>query len=449
MRVVKNKSVTMETNKEDPSKVPNEPKPAADAAKPLIIDFDGTWKAIIAEFFEDFMAFFLPDIHRQIDYAASFEFLEQELYHIMETFGYTKRITDKLVKVHLKTGELSWILLHLEVQSYFETDFNKRMFLLYSWIYGKFDQKIAALAIYTGSPVPVQFHYFEQELFGTKLRYDFNTYRVMQQDEAALKASDNIFALFVLANKYVNQTRDEAKYPERLRLKEQIFELALAKKIDLEKTWRFLIFVQKIMLLPNDLTDLFNQYVKSKINQVMSELNTFSLNDSYETFACIFTEVLHGEDYHKMIAKAQAEAAEKMRLEMDLLLAQERSNAEKARQEAAKLLMQERLTVEKTEKALQKERLAAEKAEKTLQKERLAAKKAEKERLEAEKALQQERLDAEKALQQERLEAEKALQQERLAMILRFYQKKWSIEQIAEMMELDPLFIKQVVEHHP
>jgi hypothetical protein len=57
MRVVKNKSVTMETNKEDPSKVPNEPKPAADAAKPLIIDFDGTWKAIIAEFFEDFMAF--------------------------------------------------------------------------------------------------------------------------------------------------------------------------------------------------------------------------------------------------------------------------------------------------------------------------------------------------------------------------------------------------------
>jgi bifunctional ADP-heptose synthase (sugar kinase/adenylyltransferase) len=196
------------------------------------------------------------------------------------------------------------------------------------------------------------------------------------------------------------------------------------------------------MLLPNDLTELFNQYVKSKINQVMSELNTFSLNDSYETFACIFTEVLHGEDYHKMIAKAQAEAAEKMRLEMDLLLAQERSNAEKARQEAAKLLMQERLTVEKTEKALQKERLAAEKTEKTLQKERLAAKKAEKERLDAEKALQQERLDAEKALQQERLDAEKA-------MILRFYQKKWSIEQIAEMMELDPLFIKQVVEHHP
>jgi hypothetical protein len=142
----------METNNEA---LPNAPKSSNEGDKSLVIDFDGTWKAIIAEFFEDFMAFFLPDIHVQIDYAASFEFLEQELYHIMETFGYTKRITDKLVKVKFKTGESRWILLHLEVQSYFETDFNKRMFLLYSWIYGKFDQEIAALAIYTGSPVPV------------------------------------------------------------------------------------------------------------------------------------------------------------------------------------------------------------------------------------------------------------------------------------------------------
>ncbi len=420
----------MKTNNEDTSNAKKESKPATDGEKPLIIDFDGTWKAIITEFFEDFMAFFLPDIHAQIDYAASFEFLEQELYHIMETFGYTKRITDKLVQVQLKTGEARWILLHLEVQSYFETDFNKRMFLLYSWIFGKFDQKIAALAIYTGSQVPSQFHYFEQELFGTKLRYDFNTYRVMKQSEADLIASDNIFALFVLANKYVNQTREEEKYPERMRLKEKIFELALAKQIDLEKTWRFLIFVQKIMLLPSDLTEVFNQYVKSKINQVMSELNTFSLNDSYETFACIFTEVLHGEDYHKMIAKAQAEAAQNMRREMEQLLAQERLAAEKARQEAAKLLMQERLATEKIEKSLQKERLAA--------------KKAENERLQAEKALQKERLEAkktEKALQQERLEAEKT-------MILKLFQKKWSIEQIAEMMELDPLFIKQLVESH-
>jgi hypothetical protein len=170
-------------------------------------------------------------------------------------------------------------------------------------------------------------------------------------------------------------------------------------------------------------------------NASKEPLNTFSLNDSYETFACIFTEVLHGEDYHKMIAKAQAEAAEKMRLEMEQILAQERLAAEKARQEAAKILMQERLAaqsaLEKERSQALKERLAAEKAEKALQKERLAAKKAEKERLEAEKALQKERSEAEKA------------------MILKLYQKKWSIEQIAEMMELDPVFVKQLVDRHP
>jgi DNA-directed RNA polymerase specialized sigma subunit len=171
----------------------------------------------------------------------------------------------------------------------------------------------------------------------------------------------------------------------------------------------------------------------------MSELNTFSLNDSYETFACIFTEVLHGEDYHKMIAKAQAQAAEKVRQEMEQVLAQERLAAEKARQEAAKNLIQERLAAQSTldkerSQALQKERLAAQKAEKALQKERLVTQK------------------AEKALQQERLEAEKAFTaiQERNKMILKLYHlKAWSVEQIAEVMELDPLFIQQLVDKHP
>ena len=66
---------------------------------------DGAWKAIILLYFEEFVAFFLPSLHEQIDYSIPPEFLDKEMEDVHGRFGLTKRrITDKLVKVHLKSG---------------------------------------------------------------------------------------------------------------------------------------------------------------------------------------------------------------------------------------------------------------------------------------------------------------------------------------------------------
>lgn len=229
----------------------------------LTIDFDGNWKEIIEEFFEDFVAFFLPKLYPEIDFSRSYESLDKELSQILEAIGSTnKRIADKLVKVWLKGGTEKWILIHIEVQSYFEKLFSRRMYEMFSMIFNKYKHPIVALAIYTNTKTPRLYNKFIERNFGTSIIYRFIAYRIMRQDEAQLLASDNIFALFVLANYYVNKTRKNLR--QRLELKEKMMELGMERNILPEKIDRFYYFIDNIMQIPLNLQEEFKDFILSK-----------------------------------------------------------------------------------------------------------------------------------------------------------------------------------------
>ncbi|WP_248277923.1 hypothetical protein [Brasilonema sp. UFV-L1] len=42
-------------------------------------EFDSPWKDILQRYFEDFMRFFFPEVHGEIDWLRGFEFLDKEL----------------------------------------------------------------------------------------------------------------------------------------------------------------------------------------------------------------------------------------------------------------------------------------------------------------------------------------------------------------------------------
>ena len=275
------------------------------------IEFDAIWKGMITTFFSDFMAFFYPKLHRDIDYDYPPEFLEQELQELIEKIGFKKRIADKLVKVRLKSGIEKWIFIHIEVQSYFDRFFGRRMYEFFSWIFNKYGQAIAAVAIYTNKKTPRIFDHFEIENYGTKMRYEFLAYKVMAQKEAALMASDNIMALFVLANQYVNQTDIKTQGQRRIKLKKQIFELAFAKKINLETIMQFLTFVNHLMLLSNDLKTEFDEYYKTKAIKVMASTATFDYAKARVDLMKVFFGELSAEDKEMLKAIAREKAAEK------------------------------------------------------------------------------------------------------------------------------------------
>ena len=43
-------------------------------------DYDSPWKKALEVFFADFMAFFFPAAHADIDWAKGYQFLDKELH---------------------------------------------------------------------------------------------------------------------------------------------------------------------------------------------------------------------------------------------------------------------------------------------------------------------------------------------------------------------------------
>ena len=57
-------------------------------------DYDSPWKEVLEAYFEECMAFFFADVHRDIDWSKGYEFLEKELQHIFREAEIGRRLAD-------------------------------------------------------------------------------------------------------------------------------------------------------------------------------------------------------------------------------------------------------------------------------------------------------------------------------------------------------------------
>lgn len=160
---------------------------------------DTLWKAILEDVFDDFLWFFYPNADEIFDLHRGFEFLDKELDDLFPPLETEKvRYVDKLVKVWLKDGTEEWILIHIEVQGYPQQEFTERMFTYQYRIRDKYHRKVVAWAILSDKSKKFVPNRFEESFMGTTMVYEFNTYKILHQDETLLKQSNNPFAIVVL-----------------------------------------------------------------------------------------------------------------------------------------------------------------------------------------------------------------------------------------------------------
>lgn len=98
---------------------------------------------------------------------------------------------DKLAKVFLKNGQEQWILIHAEVQGYYDKAFTERMWSYFYRIYDKYKQKIAAIAVFAEDKPNWMPNEYQYQFFQTKLSYSYPVYKILEQDEIELQQSDN------------------------------------------------------------------------------------------------------------------------------------------------------------------------------------------------------------------------------------------------------------------
>lgn len=148
------------------------------------------------DLFEDFLYFFLPAFHEQVDFSRPIEFIQQELFKEIIVDRTGRKMADQIAKVYLKSGKEQWVLVHTEVQSEDGDDFPLRMFEYYYRIFDRHQQKIIAIALFTDTGNEV--NTYESVYFGTELTYKYNKYRISDFDEQQLLASPKLFSRALL-----------------------------------------------------------------------------------------------------------------------------------------------------------------------------------------------------------------------------------------------------------
>ena len=214
---------------------------------------DILWKAALEDLFDDFLRFFYPQADELFDLDRKFEYLDKELDQLFppEADTYSPRYVDKLVKVFTRVpGGEEWILIHVEVQGYTDQDFAKRMFQYYYRILDQYDKPITAFAIFADSNKSFHPTQYKRDFLGTKLHYSYNTYKIIDQDDAVLEASNNPFAMAVLTAKLTlskPQLHDEQLYDQAYNLAKRL----LTKQMPKEKIRQVMNFLRYYLRFEN------------------------------------------------------------------------------------------------------------------------------------------------------------------------------------------------------
>ncbi|WP_144463705.1 hypothetical protein [Siminovitchia fortis] len=144
---------------------------------------------------------------------------------------------------------------HIEVQGDYKKIFPKRMFQSFYRIMDLYDQRIYALALFTGEDAKYNANLFHYEFLGTELTYNYNTYRIASQSETTLLESENPFALAVLAGLYVIKSKKnvDIKYQYKGKLMRLLLQdKMINKEMKREFIQKLFVFIDHILRLPEE-----------------------------------------------------------------------------------------------------------------------------------------------------------------------------------------------------
>ena len=140
------------------------------------------------------------------------QFLDKEFQQIVREAKTTRRTADKLVGVTRGNGSAVWVLIHVEVQGEPETAFAERMYTYHYKIRDTYQVPVASLAVLADADRGFRPMQYSAALWDCRVEFQFPTVKLLDYAEPArwaeLEASDNMFALVVMAQIRAKVTKD-------------------------------------------------------------------------------------------------------------------------------------------------------------------------------------------------------------------------------------------------
>jgi hypothetical protein len=230
-------------------------------------NYDQTWKEAIGQYFESFLQFFYPKIYEQIDWSKTPISLDKELEQITASSQTKKRYADKLFQVWLLNNEIIWILIHIEVQSQYDKQFPQRMFIYNYRSFDLFNKPVISLAILGDENKSWRPNSYEYGLGDSELKIKFSIVKLLDYQWEELAASNNLFAIIVMAHLKTKVTTKDLTQREQWKwnLVRPLYQKGLTK-VDIINLVKF---IDKMMTLPPPLQTEF----QTKLNDYEKELN--------------------------------------------------------------------------------------------------------------------------------------------------------------------------------
>ena len=238
--------------------------------------YDSPWKDILQTYFEEFLLFFFPQAHQEIDWTKQPEFLDKELKEVVRDAELGRRFADKLVKLYRTNGEENWILVHVEVQSQEEDDFPKRIFSYNYRIFDRYDREVASLAILGDERANWRPEQYGYQLFGCSVDFRFPVVKLVdyQLRLSELEASTNPFATVVMAHLAALETSGDR--PKRLRQKLALVRRLYSMGFERSEVLNLFAFIDWMLTLPLDLETEFKRSVEQlEAEQRMQYITSF------------------------------------------------------------------------------------------------------------------------------------------------------------------------------
>ncbi|MCU0552126.1 MAG: Rpn family recombination-promoting nuclease/putative transposase [Leptolyngbya sp. Prado105] len=249
-------------------------------------DNDTPWKKILRQYFPQAIEFFFPLVAEKIDWSKPCEFLDKEFQKIAPDAEQGKRYADKLVKVWLKDGRSTYLLLHVEIQAQKEEEFALRMLIYNIRIFDHFGSFATSLAILCDPNSAWRPQGCVLESPATRLAFEFGQVKLLDYRERweALEQSKNLFAPVVMAHLKTQETKRSPKQRKEWKfgLMRRLYEQGWSQ----QEIFYFYEFVDWVMILPEALETQFwqelKQFEETRKMRYITNAERFALREADE-----------------------------------------------------------------------------------------------------------------------------------------------------------------------
>jgi hypothetical protein len=163
--------------------------------KKRLLTTDELWKIIIPTLWAPFLRFCMEDWVDRIDFTRKPDFLDKELKRLAPRGKAKNRVVDVLMRVYLKNGESKIFLLHIEVQGYFDPNFEHRLYQYYYRISDFLQEPIETRAILIDDDPNYRPQEYRQILGQTEMSFKFRMFKLLDNPPPYLGKEDNPFSI--------------------------------------------------------------------------------------------------------------------------------------------------------------------------------------------------------------------------------------------------------------